>query len=293
MNQDTVYQLLVEANPVPDPDAVGAPSSDTAVRSHIEGSTTVQNIQLEPTVTPDGNEPNNHRWLLVGAAAVVAILVGTLFVFNRNDDTDPVPADQSVVTEPAVTEPVVTQATDAEADAVGPRQEQAIAIATQFLEAVHAGDVDTVYEMSNAETGDRDADREMWEANAVSLELGETREITSCEVDRSTPQYVAVHCTVVTDEPVWVATGVGEHVVATEVYDDGTVQWRRTLDGGFTYPSLAYVDYLRAYQPAQYAAACDADARFLAQTPECARLYAPLADEVAQWIADGKPLPDK
>lgn len=75
MNNEQVYQLLTEMNPVPDPDALDSPVALAELEQRSPSMATEERIE---TGSPRSQPRNGGRWpraLLAAAAAVVALIV--------------------------------------------------------------------------------------------------------------------------------------------------------------------------------------------------------------------------
>lgn len=283
MNPEAVYQLLVDANPVPAPDERGDRSMSD-LRDHLgsEPMYTLETETVHPAADPNDRRPRRFVALAAAAAAIIAIGALVLAVTARDTaDPEPVPADQVAPPPPS-------------------RTDRAIATASAFYQAVHAGDVATVLAMSNEQYTDPVADEQMWEMNATLIENGESRTIRSCEPLDVVELFVEVGCTVTTDEPVWNELGTTEYVAPVRVFDDQSTQWLPIIDSPFAGPNRAYAEYVQAYLPEMYDAVCDplvyepgtvVQDGGLALTAECAEVWAPIGDDVARWIAEGRPMP--
>jgi len=105
MNDEKVFQLLMETNPVPDPDGLDSPIALAQPVGRNPNMATSERISTEPTSTRPARNPNRRSRILIGtAAAVVALIVGigTLAIVGGDGDT---------AVEPEVA--VVLSATDA------------------------------------------------------------------------------------------------------------------------------------------------------------------------------------
>ena len=286
MNPDTVYALLVEANPIPDPDAVPTEGSAHVSIPH-PGSETMLTLEPETHATATTVRAR-RRWPVAAAAAMIVIAVLGALAFIRDDDTPAEPAN-----------PIVTA--DASLPSPPTREETAVATASAFYRAVNAGDVDTVIAMSNPDYTDADADRQMWEMLAVTTTHGQPWTIGACvPVAGADIVYIEVACEVVMHDPVWEALAVANVIAPVRVFDDLSTQWRPFRGADFSDANRAYAEYFRAFRTTEYETVCDpsayepgtvnADAG-LALTKQCAELWVPLAEQVAQWIIDGRPAP--
>lgn len=283
MNPDAVYTLLVDANPVPDPDTA---TTDVAgferLRPTTTGSEPMTLTTHDDVTTTTPNEPR-HRWLLAAAAAAIVLLGIGAFALTR-DTTEPVePVDEPIPTLPATPS----------------AEEAAEATAIEYLTALYAGDADRAIAMTNADVSNTVADHNMVEMLGVAYTAGERPVVGACTtVDERT--WILVSCQVTQQDPVFVELGVADLIAPIRVYDDQTIDWLPWEGGDFSQANWAYSDYLRAFHNAEFDAVC-APAAYepgtanvnagLALTAACAELWAPLADDVAQWIRDGRPEP--
>ncbi len=283
MTPEDVYALLVEANPVPGPELLRAPRTATThpLRMGSEPMYTIEERELE-AATPS-QRPRRSALALALAAAVVLVIALGVLIAQRSEDEPEVPADSI----PDATLPAPPTA-----------EEAALATAREFQERVNAGDVEAVMAMTNPDYSVVDADRNMWEANAVWHRVGDPPSIGGCVVVDPGTLYVEVECSIRQNEAVFEVLGVADLVAPYRVFPDQTVQWRPWRGGDFGAVNRAYAEYLRIHRPDAYAEACDPLAYErgtiisdggLALTPECAALAAPLADEVATWIEAGRP----
>ncbi len=278
MNPNSVYSLLVDANPVPDADNASelrlerrpAPAPDP-------GSQAAQFTAIEPvgnTTDPD----RRHRWMLAAAAAAIVIVAFGALMFTRSE---PEPVDRA----------------DEPTEPLPPTQEElALATAVAFYTAVNAGDIDTVMVMTNPDFSNVAADRQMWEMHAVTVRVGEPWTIGACETIHVDADSIDVGCGVIVSDPVFEELGIAELVAAVRVFDDQTTRWLPFQGADVGAANQAYADYLRTFRPVEYEAVCNpteyepgtinADSG-LALTAACAELWVPLGDDVAQLIRDG------
>ena len=279
MNPETVYALLVEANPVPDPDpaTIQPPRELDASPSP---SHHVQLTALEPT-EPATAPRRRHRWMVAAAAATIVIVAIGALILTRSE---PAPIDRAELP----TEPLPPT-----------REERAAATAQNFYAALNAGDVDTMIEMTNPDYSVVEADRQMWEMNAVHVTLGEPWTIGTCEPVEVTSS-IEVACNVTINDPVFEQLGVNELIAPIRVFDDQTTRWLPFQGADFNAANRAYSDYLQAFHAVEYQAVCSPAAYDpgtinatggLALTAPCGELWVPLGDVVAQWLRDGKPQP--
>jgi hypothetical protein len=283
---DAVYQLLVDANPVPDPDGASRPSMNRRA-TRDPGHTPTHTVDVRDIGTNEdehqlrtGHWASHRRWILTAAATLLLIGLLSVLAALRSNNVDERPADVPLPT----TTPT--------------REELAVQTARTFYAALHAGDVDTVIAMSNAAETDLARDREMWAMNALMIDHGETRTIESCEPTAALDAFVEVTCTITTDHPLFDHFGNRELVNPARIYDDDTVRWLPMIGQPYAEPNEAYAEYLRAFEPAAYEADCDPAAyqvgsitsnRGLALTLRCAEVWVPLTSDVVRWVEAGRP----
>ncbi len=279
MNPDDVFSLLVDADPWPDLEAADAAVLPRTT-SVSEWSTQMRTIEPDVQLTPEEPPTRRPRTQLLAAAAVVVGLAIVVAAFVIRDDADPpVPADEPPPSLPT-------------------REERAVATAEAFYAAVAAGDIDTVMAMTDPDFANLEADRAMWEMNAVASASDANFTVTGCTVVDTASAYVEVDCAATADSSTWQAVGITEIIAPLRVFDDQLTDWLpfRGADVG---PAVqATAEYLREFRPDDYAAVCEpigydpatiVSAGGLALTPECAELFVPLDDDIAQWILDGRP----
>jgi hypothetical protein len=310
---DAVFDLLIEADPVPDPHSIREETEAQVVSLHPvrTGSEPMQTIHPEPG-HPDSGHPDldtispspergRRSWMLAAAAAVIVVLgVGALFISRGDETEDPV---QNPVTTPAPPVTTVAPATTDAPDgaALGPEDEAAAQAATlEFYRAVADGDVETLEAMMTPSGADTDeSNRRMFAMNAYNDSNGNGLVFTGeCEVLASLSRFIDVGCEATMTDPVWAALDVSELIVPARYMPDGTVEWLafKTVSGAdFTQANRAYSTYLQEFHPDEYAAVCDPlayDARTthgnqgLTLTVECAELWVPLGHDVAAWVVE-------
>lgn len=296
MNPDAVYALLVDANPVPDPDELGDGSDgalDAVLREEIGQSPRGTGHRSDRTRPDRGQSVRRSRipWMVAAAAVLVAVAVTVGLVL-----TGPSGGDDPVASEPEGSH----QASDVDdrspvEDPQATRTEAAVDIATTFIELVHAGDVDAVMAMSNENFGDPTQDRNFWEMNAVHAAAW-PRTLDGCEVGSTFGGFVRVLCTISFSDPVWRAVGAGQIVAPYRVFDDGTVAWDAYVGHLHLLANRAYADYLAEFHPDEYEQACAPGAYSgttvlfrggLALTRRCAQAWVVLSDDVAEWVLWG------
>lgn len=280
MNPDTVFQLLVDADPAGSPEAL-APVlerlSPTPVHEST-GSTTMQLTAERPTTTTQPPPPRG-RWFLAAAAAAIAVAAAAIILFAR-DEPDPIePASVPVTQLPATPE------------------ERAIRTARTYLDALVGGDVETVLDLSDPTAPNPEGDRHIAEMYAVEARLGTPPTVGNCTA-RDAVAWIEVRCDYVSHDPVWVELGVHELVWPSRVNDDGTVRWLPFEGADFGQANHAYVEYLRRFEPDGYDRVCSPATyelgttysdQGLALTAPCAELRAPLAADIAAWVRAGRP----
>lgn len=290
MNTEQIYALLIEANPVPDPHRTVDPA-DVSLRLVDERTTPVQTIERTPEhdiERESDDERRRTRWITAAAAAIVVVGIGALVVLTTGENEPAEPVDQPA---PTVDLPVGVDPDAAEAAAVA---------AANFYGAVQERDIDTVIEMSNPYSN-LVADRAMWEMNAYLAENDLGGDIGDCRALEGDAQRVIAACELTVTNPVWTTLGITDLLLPIQ-YDaeDTTVIWRPYLasDGtglDFSAANQAVVEYLREFHPEQYDATCSPSAyewgavkngSGLALTEECARVWAPLVDDIAAWVVD-------
>lgn len=93
MNDEKVFQLLVETNPVPDPDGLDSPVALSQLERRSPNMATSERISVEPPGTRTGRERRNR--ILIGAATAVVVLIaglGTLAILDGDSDATDEPA---------------------------------------------------------------------------------------------------------------------------------------------------------------------------------------------------------
>ena len=288
MNTEEIFSLLVEANPVPDPQRRVEPA-DVPLRLVSDGSHDMQTIEttIEPTTDPTDHERRPRRlWIAAAAAALVLLGIGALLIVT-NDDEPSEPVDQPTT---SVAVPDGVDPADAAA---------ATAAASDFYRAIESGDLDTATAMSSP-FAELAPDQAMWEMNAYAAANGVGETIGDCRAIGGSPGFVLAGCDITTSNPVWNALGFTDALAPIRYYTDGTVQWQPYLtpDGGtldFSDANRAVVEYLREFAPEQYDASCNpagyeanavVNAWGLALTRQCAEVWVPLVDDIAAWVVD-------
>jgi hypothetical protein len=266
---ERIYALLVEANPVPDPDALPERLVDTEPHLRVIDPRR-EPMQTEETIQRD-MKPSRRALIpaLAVAAAVVAMIAAGVFLFTAED----------------------------EPDVADDREQAAVARTEAFFAAINAGDIEAAESLTSPGESISEDDRRMWEFNIV-VSAQYPQQVRGCEATDANNEFVYVDCAVASSDPVWVATGVDEYTAPWWVYDDGRMVWRLFEGVSFTQGNRAYAEYLRLYHPDEYAEVCLPVAYLgslvnsdggIAFTRECAELATPLAGDIAEWVDAGKP----
>lgn len=275
---ERVYTLLVDANPVPDPDEllVASDLRDTMPRRHTMQTETPIVRPLEPSPSPPA-----RPWIAAIAAAVVAIaaVAGALLWLGGGDDEGP--------------------AVEPESSA---RAADAVARVEAVYEALDAGDVATVAGLLSPDQPLELDQTRLWEFNVVYEEAYPTRRDGCAAISLDNDLFVLVECAAVDTSPVAGALGGGERVDPWRVFDDGRIDWlpwkSATLGDGAAELDAAFAAYLAVVHEDEYWAVCSASAyealsvivnQRIALTPECAELMVATAPDVAAWIEQGRP----
>ncbi len=275
---EQIYELLIQANPVPHPDALLPDLPTAAPNLHVLDPGRSP-MQTQDKVTPIPSTQPRKRWVpaVAAAAAVVIIIAAVTLVLDRTGD-DPAP----VVDTPAP-----------ELDPNAEREAAAVAAVERFHAAINAGDMETIVALAQPD----EADLQMFESNAA-MAAEYPQEVRRCVAAITTEELVRVECEVVMSAPVFVALGVGELVFPWQVYADGLVEWRpwEGVDPGEI--NRAYRDYLRLHHLEAYEEVCD-PSRYtfgtinfdggMAFTAPCAELQLSVEEDVAAWIEAGRP----
>ncbi len=284
---ERIYALLVEANPVPDPDEllVVPRVHDTEPRRPT--------MQIEKTMrTAEPPPPQRRRpWIpALAAAAIVAVAVaaGAIWLAAADDETAP-----------AVTDPPATTVADLEPEPdAQARAETAVGKAQAFFAALNGGDLAAIEALVAPNEQIDLADQRLFAFNAAfATTYG--LEVRSCEAtDTANSLFVRVDCIVVDGDPVFAALGVGAHTWPWQVFDAGRMGWLPAEGADLRAVTDTYADYLTARHAAEYAEACQPAAYEpgsvvvngrLALTGACGELAASLAPDVAAWVRAGSP----
>lgn len=292
---ERVYALLVEADPVPDPEALAA-TLEEATSPHLQVVDPRRDtMQTDERVRAlQQRLPSRRRWipaLAAGFAAVVAVVVAVVLLAS---DASVPPAEEP---QPAPTlDPESVRMADAEAR-IG-----------ALIAAIGAGDIATVDALAEPAGELLERDRNMYEFLAAVEAAGygytSDSEHVECVADEaaSRTQFVMVVCDVSVADPVAAELGSENLVIPWRVWSDGHIDWLPAEGAGYEPTNRAYAEYLRAHYPTEYEQTCDLipylsagisaqDAFGLAQTRECAQFAISRANEVAQWLRDGRPTP--
>lgn len=265
-NTDVVFEKFAEANPV-DSEAVPAslPSADDILES-LQAPRRSRRAERGPGRSRSG-------WVVALASFVVVVSLGVGLNWLRGE-TDSL-------------------------DSLDAIQRDGVSAAERWLEAVNRGDIETVMALSSPGSS-QIADRRVAEWLAGFSAQGMPTRVDGCRAVATTLDGVSVECQVHLTDPVAVEVGVSD-LIAPFVYEDGLVTWQPYRGGDISQVNTSYSRYLQAFHRAEYDAVCSPDAyesgsvvhdRQLALTGECAELAAPLANDVAQWIRDGRSASD-
>lgn len=230
----------------------------------------------ERTVPAASQRTVRARWAIAAALAALVAL-GTMLVLNRTPEPEPV----------------------APVDPVNELGLQAVDEAELWLESALSGEVDTILELAPPAQSDLD-DQRMWEYHAVLAASGlPAFEPQGCEVAQASESLVVVDCAVAMTDPVAQVLGITD-LVFPFWYSSGSLTWQPAQGGDLGLLNAAYADYLQLFHPDAYSAAC-APAAYepgtivqsngFALTGECAALTAPIAQDVAAWVENGRPQP--
>jgi len=265
---ERIYALLVEANPVPDPDALPERLADAVPHLHVIDP------RREPmdteTTQPQTPPQTGRNWLpaLGAAALIIAVVAGGALLLS---------------------DPGVDTAADREA--------AAIAKARAYFTAINSGGIDEAVALASLDGSSDEATRGLIEFGAVAT-ASYPWQLQGCEVVGADDEAVLVDCAFVNTDPVFVATGVSELVAPFTVFDDGTMVGRNWQGANFALANRAYADYLRTRHEADYNRVCHRSAYptgsvnsngGMVFTRECAELAIPLAPTIADWVDAGKP----
>ena len=285
---ERIYALLVDANPVPDPDALSPGPLPAAPHLRLVDSGRIPMQTQEAIRPPSPGAPRRRAWavaLVAAAIVVIAVTAGALLF--RGDGARP------VVDAPATTAPQTTVASEDAATLA--RIDAAIVRVQSFYAALNGADLDTIVALVDP----GEADLTMWQANMVLAEQHPI-DVSRCAPTSVTEEIVWIDCQVVIADPVWVALGVSELTAPWYVYEDGRMEWRPYQGADFSEANRAYRDYLMAYRPDAYSEVCDPSrVEFgtvifdggIALAPECFQLTLSVADDVVAWIEAGRPSP--
>lgn len=267
-NADQVFEMFAAANPVPDEEHLRS-EAPPPVR---DATTPLASLAPVRTI-----EPGRPRWHLVAAAMLIVIGTGGAWAWiTRTSDPQPArPPDTATTIET-----------------------RALRAVEVWLSSIESGNVDAVMELSGLATRDRE-DRRVHEWAAGFAAAGVPTVVTDCRVITSTVSSAAVECRATVMHPVAAELGLPE-LVAPFSYADGLVDWQPYRGGDLGAINAAFAAYASAYEPEQFELSCRPAAyepgTFIqnggvALTGECAALLAPLAEDVAQWLREGRPAP--
>lgn len=323
MNADQIFDLLIEANPVPDPGVVSALEE---LHPHDRRRNDMQTHEAPTMLTPP-TEPRRRGWAVVlGAAA--ALVLAVVAVLQLTADDRPEPAIQpapSLAPEPSVPVPppaadptVASDATQVPEQSSAPgepddsadaeRRAAAVTKVEGLWQAMLDGDIEQVADIVTDGTGDIDVDdRNIYEWQTVYHAAyppvpGSPGEIPPCEATTDTGIGIVVECEIsFAENESFSEFGIGALTSPYDVMNDGTVRWRAYEP---ELPSAAvsvYGRYLQTFHPDEWADVCDpgpyytrGEAVFvnggIALTGACAELAVPLTPDMAEWVRAGEPL---
>jgi hypothetical protein len=267
---ERVYALLVEANPVPDPE-----NANETVARHRGSLKLVEperpDAGMEDTVRiqPDKRKTMPRLMAPILAGLTALAFLAAVLVATRD------PGD-SVAASP---------------------EEDALARIEYSFAAIAEGRIDDLSEIFGAEL--TEGDRLMWQFNGI-LADAYPRELHSCGVVMTVGSIVDVECLVTDTDPVFVATETSDLIMPFQ-YVDGVIRRRefRLAEGSstpFAAPA-AYAEYLQLNHPDEFAEACSAASYtgdfvyngYMVLAPHCAELMVAFSEDVASWVAAGQP----
>jgi hypothetical protein len=161
--------------------------------------------------------------------------------------------------------------------------------------ALDSGDVDGFLELLQPSLSDAERERAAFFATSAPMHVTPEK----CTVTVVSNFISEAECPVEIVEPVRLELGPAEGKEDFARYADGMATLGDgTLDPSqYTQSSLAYAEYLQQYLPEEYAAACDSagydtEIRYeygVTLTRACGELLATVAEDVAEWIREGRP----
>ena len=282
---DLVYQIFVDANPVPAGSMADVSRSEAELFliELEERGTEMADLKHKPD-SRDGSPrllrlPGGSRtsgWLVATAAFVGVLILGAVWlVLSQRTSEAPVG-------------PVDDIETDAEAKA------------ELWITSLISGDVSTLLEITQTHQTDMD-DTHMYEFHAAYAEAGQpTQELLGCESAEPTGSMASVACRIRLLDPVAAEVGLDGELNSGFLYTDGLLTWQAYTGGDISLLNRAYGTYLRLFLPVEYDQACSAAAYepgtviFVggrALTRACAELSMSVVEDVVAWIRDGRPTP--
>lgn len=266
---EQIYDLFVAANPVPD---------DRAITADPQPFTDAEPTHRTRMFVRRADQRHQRSWPRAVAAAALAVVAAGA-VWGWWSASRPLqPAEPS---DPATT--------------VGALALQAV---EEWLVALEAGDMDEVLARSGPATRSIE-DRRVHEWAAAFSTHGLPTIIDECAIVPPAIEPISVRCRATSSDPVAAELGVVE-MVAPFIVVDGLVDWQAYRGGDLASVNAAYAQYLTLFDPTGLEAFCRPAAYEpgtfvqnggLALTGECAALVAPLAEQVAEWVRNGRPAP--
>jgi hypothetical protein len=264
---EAAFAKFVAANPAPHPEVLHGERPDVdEMLAEINGTIPVARPPLPASAW------QRRGWAPAVAAFVLVVGIAAVLTWIGNPP------------EPSTTDPVAFVRRDA------------LTKAEQWLQAVNEGEITRVMSMSSPDSAGI-SDRRVHEWVAGLAGQGMPVQVSSCEVTAATSEDALIECQIRLTDVVAVELGVTQ-LVAPFRYSDGLLAWQPYTGGDISDVNAAYSTYLREHHPAEYEMYC-APAAYepgsvvqdggLALTGACAELAAPLANEVVQWIRNGRP----
>lgn len=279
MTPERIYALLVEANPVHDPDELLERLEHQGSRLHlVESRRPAMQTEERFDTSQRARATPWRRGLGIALVSLVAVIAVAVAVIAINSNEPAVTADEQV-----------------------PSTQRALDAVEAFVAALSRGDIDAVEAVMEPSGELSAADRAMWGFNAELFAAGRGFDMGTCTAEAPEgATLIAVACDITFGDSLHAQLGLDRLVMPFQYFSDsGRLGWRPFQGGDFSALNRASVEYLRAFHTPEYEASCD-PSKFefgtvnfdqgLALTPECGRLIAPLVDDIAKWVADGRRL---